>query len=152
MHIYLPHLLADIKAAHKEENLDEYSPPQSMEEHFAEIDRWISGDSEHTLSYFCGLVSADFPPAEQFSKDEKQQVCLTFEEMLASWGGSIDWPSNIPWDFRYQLTVGLLDKNFSTFNFGMFVFDFCTGYAPGCDLEKYCKCLEFWKDDTPNNI
>ncbi|MGF1638834.1 MAG: hypothetical protein ACFCUU_17295 [Cyclobacteriaceae bacterium] len=134
MHPYLPHLLADILAAHNRNVRNPEPPQKDLEEHFREIDEWISGDSEHTLSYYCGLEPKDFPPFEQLSEKDIKQVCHAFENMLASWNVSINWPEKLPWKKRYEMTVALLDREFTPMNAGMYVFDFCTGYAPDCDL------------------
>jgi hypothetical protein len=118
-----------------------------LDEHFRDIERYISGDSEHTLQYYCGLNPCDFPPVDEFSEKEIIQLCHAFEEMLSSWNASIDWPDNLPWDKRYLMTVALLDHEFTPLNNGMIVFDFCTGYAPECELGEYCKCLEYWNKE-----
>jgi hypothetical protein len=40
MHPYIPHLLSDITAAHRTE-IPEDKFPQTIEEHFEEIDKWV---------------------------------------------------------------------------------------------------------------
>ncbi len=70
MHPYIPHLLTDIVAAHCTE-ISEEKFPQTMEEHFEEIDKWVTGEeAEHTFGYYCGLDSENFPPAEQLTDEE----------------------------------------------------------------------------------
>ncbi|MCC5928375.1 MAG: hypothetical protein JJU28_03925 [Cyclobacteriaceae bacterium] len=147
MHPYLTHLLADINAAFSRKSRNSEPKQESLDEYFRDIDRWISGDSEHRLSYYCGLDPNNFPPYEQFSEKEIRQICHAFEEMLASWGVSIDFPEELPWKNRYELTVSLLDRDFTPMNSGIYVFDFCTGYAPDCELGEYCKCLDIWKEE-----
>ncbi len=146
MHPYLPHLLVEIKAAHKNEEPELHQSEVNLEDHFREIERMISGDAERNLSYYCGLLLEDFPPGKLFTEDEKWQVCQAFEKMLHSWGADISLPDALPIDNRYQLMVDLLEKEFTAIQFGLFVFDFCTGYAPDCKLGKFCTCLENWKD------
>lgn len=142
MHPYLTHLLVDIQKGHKQENNAPNQASDDLEDHFKEIDKWISGDGEQTLSYFCGLKKEDFPPYEQFSEEEVQQVCEAFEEMMGSYGVTVAWPENFPWDRRYPLTVNFLDRAITPMNFGMFCIDFCTGNSEGCELGEYCSCLE----------
>jgi hypothetical protein len=71
------HLLADINAAHRREDAHEEFPTHaSIEEELEEIERWVAGSEPgHTFGYYCGLKSADFPPAEQLSK----QPVLAFD-------------------------------------------------------------------------
>jgi hypothetical protein len=147
MHPYLPHLISEIKAAHKKEEPELHLSEDNLEEHFLEIERMISGDAAHTLSYFCGLLSEDFPPGNLFTGEEKWQLCRAFEEMLRSWGADVSLPEVLPIDNRYELIVGLLERHFTPFQFGTLVFDFCTGYDPDCELGKYCPCLGSWNNE-----
>jgi len=147
MKSYLTHVLSDIRAAQWEEPQKETSGKESVDEHFRDIDRWISGDAEHTLSYYCGLEAGAFPPTDQLSDNEMKKVCDAFTAMLNSWNVELDLPDVLPLDRKYELMVGLLDHEFTPFNTGMFVFDFCTGYAPEYGLKEYCPCLEFWEEN-----
>ncbi|GGF40602.1 hypothetical protein [Echinicola rosea] len=147
MHPYFSHLLQDIQDAHKEESFPNPIDKSDIEEHFQEIDQWLSGDAAHTLGYYCGLSPEDFPPSNDFSDEEIKHICEAFEKMLASWGGIHDTPNNFPIREKYSLIIGLLEEDFTPINGGVYVFDWCTGYAPDCRLGVYCRCLEFWKED-----
>ncbi|MEX0721102.1 MAG: hypothetical protein WD059_10570 [Balneolaceae bacterium] len=144
---YLTHLLSDIRAAHRTDSPKEKSEPESLEDHFRDVDRWISGDAEHTLGYYCGLEAKAFPRYDQLSDEEVRKVCDAFTAMLDTWRVDLDLPDELPLHRKYELMVGLLDHAFTPFNSGSFVFDFCTGYAPGCELKEFCGCLEFWEED-----
>ncbi|SMO56931.1 hypothetical protein [Gracilimonas mengyeensis] len=148
MPLYLSHLLADIQAAHRVNSPEEELESDSLEEHFREVERWLSGDAEHTLSYHCGLKAAAFPPHDQLTEEEIQKICDAFTAMLNSWGFHVDLPDELPLHRKYQLMVGLLDHECTPVHTGMFVFDFCTGYAPGCKLKEYCPCLKIWEGDV----
>jgi|AntRauTorckE6833_2_1112554.scaffolds.fasta_scaffold14529_2 hypothetical protein len=145
---YLSHLLADIRAAHRVDSSKQKPESGSLEEHFKDIDRWISGDAEHTLGYYCGLEPVAFPPYDQLSDEEVRKICDAFTTMLYTWNIALDIPEELPLHRKYKLMVGLLDHKFTVSNAGMIVFDFCTGYAPGCELKEYCQCLEFWEEDS----
>ena len=41
MNPYLPHLISDIKGAYRKEVQEDDHIPQSMEEHFEEIESWL---------------------------------------------------------------------------------------------------------------
>lgn len=152
MHPYISHLLSDIAAAHRTE-FQEEKFEQSLEEQFEEIERWVSGeDEEHTFGYYCGLKSEDFPPPHQLSDKEMKMVLKAFEEMMHSWNQEIDLPKKIPAAFAYQLIVDCLNKTTAIVNSGSMSFDFCTGYAPGCELKEYCPCLKIWNNDDENHI
>ena len=57
MHPYLPHLLADIAAAHRTE-IPEEETEQIIEKHLEAFDRWVSGEEpEHSFGYYCRKFS-----------------------------------------------------------------------------------------------
>ncbi|MDQ3683525.1 MAG: hypothetical protein M3352_10725 [Bacteroidota bacterium] len=146
MHPYLPHLLADIAAAHRNE-IPESGRPQTIEEHFEEVERWIEeGDEElpHTFGYYCGLDAINFPPPEQLTHVEMKQVMTAFGHMMFSWNQGIDLPETLPIPIAYKMTVDTLNTKTTIVNSGMMSFDFCTGYAPDCIFKEYCPCLGIW--------
>ncbi len=152
MHPYIPHLLSDIAAAHQEvpcEDIHDHAHIiLSDEQLFEEVERYVfGGEPIHTFGYYCGLQSLDFPPAEQLENDDLQKVCIAFKQMMETWNLSIDLPDNLPSPIAYSLTVGMLNTKTDIPKMGLRVFDFCTGYAPDCDLGSYCPCLKFWNDD-----
>ena len=147
MHPYLPHLIADIKAAQRNEDPYEMPRPQTIEEHFEEIDRWVSGEEpDHTFGYYCGLEAVNFPPPEQFTDEEITLVCNAFEDLLFTWNSGTEFPEKLPIALRYKFMVNILDEGFTPVNSGSMTFDFCSGYAPDCIFKEYCSCLEMWND------
>ncbi|MEO8960850.1 MAG: hypothetical protein ABI325_03150 [Ginsengibacter sp.] len=82
MHPYIPHLLTDIAAAHRTEIPEEIFP-QTMEDHFEEIDKWVSGEEpDNTFGYYCGLHSENFPPPDQLTDEEIILIRKAFEKMM----------------------------------------------------------------------
>jgi len=143
-HPYIPHLLKDIAAAHRinEETKEELQ--KTFEEEMEEVERYVSEEPAHTLGYYCGMKAEDFPPPEQLSEKDMRTVCKAFNEMLWTWNFTIDLPKNLPASFAYTLMVASLDKKTFIAISGFVSFDFCTGYAPDCELKEYCPCLEYW--------
>lgn len=149
MHPYLPHLLTDIKAAHRPEGGREREhSPVSLWQELEEAERYATVEPELTLGYYCGLKVEDFPPPEQLSARDLKRVCKAFREMLLSWNADISLPDTLPLSFEYRLTTGTLNERFEPVNYGHITFDFCTGYAPDCALKEYCPCLEFWNSPS----
>ena len=150
-HPYIPHLLEDIKAAHRTE---ESRPVESFEDYIEEVERYIHGDydpDKSTFGKYCGLDVGHFPPPEQLTDRDIELVCDAFEEMLHTWNANVALPENVPHRLRYKLTIGILDEEYIPMNMGFITFDFCTGYAPDCELGEYCPCLEIWNDDNENS-
>ena len=147
MHPYLPYLLTDIAAACREEIPEEEVRPQTIEEHFEEIDRWIAGEEPpHTFGYYCGLNAENFPPAEQLTDDEMVIIRKAFEQMMFTWNHGISLPETLPAAFAYKMIAGSLNMKTNIVNSGNMSLDFCSGYAPDCVFKQYCPCLEIWNE------
>jgi hypothetical protein len=146
MHPYIPHLLADIAASHRTE-IPEDKFPQTMEDHFEEIDKWVSGEEpEHTFGYYCGLNSENFPPPEQLADEEMILIRKAFEKMMFTWNHGLSLPEKLPVAFAYKMIVDSLNMKTSMVNSGQMSFDFCSGYAPDCAFKEFCPCLEIWNN------
>ena len=144
MHPYIPHLLEDIAAAHRTE-IPEEDTVQTLEEEFEELEKWVSRENQlKTFGYYCGLESKNFPPPEQLNDKDMRLVFRAFKKMMLTWNHTIDLPKKLPPAFAYQLMVGVLNKETMVMNTGFSSFDFCTGYAPECELKEYCPCLKDW--------
>lgn len=153
MHPYIPHLIEDIKAAHRAEIPEKNNTPQSMEEHFEEIEAWVRGDEpENTFGYHCGLRSENFPPPEQLTEKEMKLIRKEIEKMMYTWNVAIHLPERLPVDFAYKMIVDTLERNITIVKSGRMNIDFCTGYAPDCDLKEYCSCLEIWNNPLDIDI
>ncbi|MBS1749266.1 MAG: hypothetical protein JST63_05140 [Bacteroidetes bacterium] len=144
MHPYIPHLVNDIEAAHRKDLplVAKEEPEMTMEEHFKAIDQWVSGIDEHPFSHYCGLTTESFPPAQQLTDEEMNIIIAAFTKMMDSWNLSVDLPRHLPISFAYELMVGLLNRETVIADSGCYCFDFCTGYAPDCELKDYCPCLK----------
>lgn len=152
MHPYIPHLLADITAAHRTE-ISEDEPEQTIEEHFEAVDRWLSGEEpERTFGYYCGLNPENFPPAEQLTDEEMMIVRNAFEQMMLTWNHALNLPDNLPVAFAYTLMVSSLHHETSIDNKGCVDIDFCCYYAPDCELKEYCPCLEIWNEEEEDDM
>lgn len=140
MHAYLPHLLADITAAHRKVEPNE-DVPLTTDALFEDVERYVRGGlPQHTLGYYCGLAPEDFPPAAQFSDAEIIEVCAAFEKLLHTWNAAIHLPEKLPLPLQYQFMVKTLSNEFTLMNHGCINFDFCTGDAAGCEFKEYCPC------------
>lgn len=151
MHPYIPPLIADIEAAHRTDFPPKKERKMTMEEHFEEIDRWVSGVDEQPFSHYCGLTTNIFPPAEQLSENEMKIVNKEFFKMLDSWNLWVNLPKNLPVAFAYDLLINLLNKETMIPNEGFVSFDFCTGYTLGCELKEYCPYLKIRNSPNSDN-
>jgi len=150
MHPYTKHLLDDIQKAFRPKdffiNRKKVSSGDEMEDHFADIERWLNQDQEPTFGSYCGLKSGDFPPVEFYSSIELKTLVKLFEQMMFSWNLSMDVPKNLPLERKYKLMIATLDESTLMVEDGFVGFDYCTGNPEGCELEEYCPCLKYWEE------
>jgi hypothetical protein len=146
MQLYLPFLLDDIKKAHRAEDVIETKKELSFEEEMEIVENYATGENLNSLSSQCGLRKELFPAADLLSDAEMKTIVVAFHEMLDTWHISADLPDTLPLERAYSLLIGLLDEEACYFPGGTLHFDFCTGYAPDCELKEYCPCLQFWNE------
>ena len=165
MHPYLIHLLEDIEHAkrtgHKEydpfgnsiesaESDYKYSDSDSLEEHFKEVERYVSEDPPATFGEICGLKVSDFPPAEQLTEEDMQIIINAFKKMSATWNHNFSFPETLPTQIFYKIMVDTLDEKTWIVNSGTVSFDYCSGNPDGCKFGEYCSCWKYWREQASN--
>ena len=151
MHPYVPHLLEDIKKAHREDEplAEVHSSGDDLADHFEEVERWLDADEPpYTFGHYCKLRAEDFPPPEQLSISDMKYVSTAFKKMAYTWNVDIHLPENLPIPIAYKMLVELLDTKTIIMRSGFINFDFCSGDPTECVFKEYCSCLKYWNDDT----
>ena len=114
MQLYISQLLEDLKATHKVEESSEkvefLDENESIEAHFAEIERYLSGEYNQRISDVLGLFAEQFPPIERLTEVQMEEVVKEMKALLLSWRISTDLPENLPVAKAYELLVGALDE------------------------------------------
>jgi len=148
MKTYTTFLLEDIKNAHRPDlgNADS-ELEMTFEEKMEAVEDYVTGRNiPPSLAQRCGLTPDQFPPLDSFNENELRMIIDAFQEMLFTWNIAADFPTNFPLDRAYPLLINMLNEEAWYMSGGMLHFDFCTGYAPDCELKEYCACKEYWKD------
>lgn len=130
MQNYLPHLLAGIAAAHCEQGL---------------IDCRIPGiPPRYSLHNYCGLTTAQFPPPEQWTEAQLEEINLAFRLMMFSWNLDIEIPGKVPPpDVVYRLQVSTLERKVHVGVPGTYLLGFCVDEPAHCPFgQAYCACRE----------
>lgn len=145
MHPWLPHLLADITAAQRNEiPVAATEQPMTFEEEMEEIEKWVEGEEpDYTFGYYCGLEAVNFPPPHQLTDEEMKQVLKTFGEMMFSWNLDISLPELLPLPIRYTMTIDTLNTKTAIVNSGMMGFDFCTAMHLTAFLKNIVPALKY---------
>jgi hypothetical protein len=155
MQSYLNHLLEDIANAQRVDepySITEKEKTQSIEEHFAEIERWLEGEEPaHTFSYYCGLQKEQFPPAEKLTGLQLKQINKAFRYLLFTWNLDANIPKEVPPSKVYSMLINLLDSKTDIVNSGFMTFEFCNYDPASCPFEQYCSCKEF-ENDSDNDM
>lgn len=150
MQSYVNHLLQDIINAQRAEiDFTEIGKeePQTIEEHFEEIERWLEGEEPaHTFSYYCGLQAEQFPPSHMLTQEQVMQINEAFKHLLFTWNLGAEIPEEIPPTKTYDLLITVLDKKTDIVNSGFMSFEFCNYDTASCPFEQYCTCKDFEMD------
>jgi hypothetical protein len=149
MEKYVFQLMESIKKAHRPVPAGNFPPRViSFEEEMEAVEKWASGDDRPpSLGYKCGLTPEQFPPPDKLTEDQMVSISYAFQEMLETWNLRADFPSNLPVSRAYPLLITILEKEAWYLPGGALVFDFCTGYAPDCEMKEYCPCLKYWNEN-----
>lgn len=143
MQTYINQLLEDIAKAHRSEQEEPQKyKPQSVEEHFEEIERWLESDPEHTFSYYCGLEPEQFPPAERLTDEQLDAVYRAYGQLLFSWNLGADILDAVPLRKAYPLLISTLKKKVEIMEEGQITIEFCTCDPPSCPFEEHCTCKD----------
>lgn len=150
MQLYLQQLLEDLQAAHKPET-DFVTPAltedEGIEAHFAEVERYLSGEYDQRIGDVLELIPEQFPPAERLTIEQMQQVAKAFTALLFSWNITTDLPDELPIEVTYPLLITALDKKVYLIDGGFVTIEFCS-YAPwDCPFGEVCKCKDIEIDD-----
>ena len=155
MHRYISQLLEDLRAAHKvEASFDTNShalndDAEGIEAHFAEVERYLSGDHDQRIGDVLNLTAEQFPPVKMLTEAQMQAVVEVFGRLLGSWHIDTDLPTDLPVAKAYELLMGALDKKVYLADGGFVTIEFCS-YAPwDCQLGEWCMCKNLGIDPMP---
>jgi hypothetical protein len=152
MKTYVTQLIADILKAHRTPLTAAEKENFTFEEEMEAIENYAEGRNiPSPFSVQCGITVEQFPPEEQLEDDEIRQILDALEQMFLSRNMSVDMPENVPIRKAYPLIINLLNEEAWYFPTGTLHHDFCTGYAPECELGEYCPCLEIWNEKPENH-
>lgn len=158
MQAYVNHLLQDIIDAKRAEidfTKNDKEAPQTLEEEFEEMERWLEGEEPaHTFSYYCGLQAEPFPPSHMLTSKQIKQISKAFNHLLFTWNLGVNIPKRIPPEKTYDLLISVLDKKTDIVSSGCMTFEFCNYDPPSCPFEQHCSCKDFemdMEDDSEND-
>lgn len=136
MHPYIPHLLSDIAAAHKNERIKKIKI-ESLEDIAIALNRL---EEAHPFGYWCGLSAEIFPPPEQLLVKDVKIVNSAFRKMMKSWNTACHLPKGLPPKIVYAFLIRCLERNYDP-AMGMSVtWSYCGADEANCELGKYCSC------------
>jgi len=147
MKTYISQLISDILNAQMAPLTTAEKEKISFEEEMEAIENYAEGRNiPPILGIQCGLTPDQFPPGDQLEEDEIRQIIDAFSQMLQTRNMSVDMPKRVPVRIAYPIIINLLNEEAWYFPTGTYHFDFCTGYAPDCELGEYCSCKEIWDE------
>ena len=149
---YIAQLISDITQAHLPAQNETEKISLTFEEEMELIENYATGTNiPPILSIACSLSPDQFPPEEKLEDEEIRQIINAFDQMLLSRNMCIDLPKEIPLRKAYPIIINVLNREAWYFPTGTMHLDFCTGYAPECELGEYCQCLDYCNEKTEGN-
>jgi hypothetical protein len=144
MQNYLNHLLSDLRAAKKN------APPapdfgktyKEFEKAMLEIENAPYVEPKNAF----GVSYEELPPPEKLTEQQMHQLLEAILDTWDSFGISASLPKKAPIHVQYEVVRDCFaDKKQAVP--GM-VYDFCTGWCPGCKLCDYCPTVkEIWTEE-----
>jgi hypothetical protein len=145
---YINQLIEDLLAAQRVEKVPHNNQINDIEAHFADVERYVSGDYDQKIGDVIGFYEEQFPPIERLNQAQMQAVAGAFEQLLNSYGVELDLPSELPIEKRYQLIISTINREVYIGDSGCVTLEFCHYDPTECPLgEEYCRCKDVDIDD-----
>ncbi|MBX9785589.1 MAG: hypothetical protein K2X48_20085 [Chitinophagaceae bacterium] len=150
MEKWVNHLVEDRKNAHRippvkdEKNSNE---PQFIEEHFAEVERWLESEPQFTFAQHCGINPDYFPPQHMITDEQLLLLYKSFEALLFSWNLHVDIPESFPKREAYPLIITALNRKVDIEDDGFTTIEFCQYSVKDCLFKEHCTCKDIPFDE-----
>jgi hypothetical protein len=144
MHPYIPHLLEDITATHRQEKYKAREPEPAVTNIMEVIANLTMAFEEpaHDIGYYSGLSAEQFPPPEQLKAKEMKLVCEALKKMMKSWNLRCILPKNLPPRLAYTTLIKALGRKIHPDSSFEVSFKYCAMNLTECEFQKYCDCLK----------
>jgi hypothetical protein len=154
MQRYIDQLIEDLKAAHKviepkSKSWEDDEDDDEMQDFFADVDNYVSGDHDQVIAVALALIPEQFPPFEMLTTAQMLQVSDALADLLASWNISVDMPEKLPIEKAYPLMVSVLEKKTYFSEYGNTVMELCNYDSASCPFGiEYCRCKDEEDEDV----
>lgn len=153
MNRYIEQLIEDIRKAAELAPEPDYTATdpdedEALEQHFADVERYISGETDGTLATITGIVTEILPQPEKLTPAQLNRLVNELVTMLNKWNYYPEFPDNLPDDLKYLALLGIWDEEHPYTESGMIHLDFCNYDPENCPFTGYCTvCEEVANDD-----
>ena len=126
-----------------ESGTDEPMPPE-LEESLAEMEKFVHEKPVPTMYYHFDLDPAQFPPADQLTDNDLDQLVLKICRLWASYNFTAVLPKKVPARVVYPILLKKMFKPTFVMNRGNIGVEFCYYEPKECPFgEEWCSCKEF---------
>jgi hypothetical protein len=165
LELYVSQMVEDLEALTKPEqtwqevfgdndrnpdSIDELFPQDSKESNeteynFEDVERYLSGDFEVSISSICKLEKEHFPAPELLNTQQIQMVNTAFIKMMQSNNISFDFPDRLPEIVKYDLIRNGLEEKVYCSKDGFTTVEFCNYEKTECPYAKagFCDCKDY---------
>jgi hypothetical protein len=149
MEQYINQLIEDIQNAQRpeSEHVEEEESTfladdlDDLDTHFADIERYTSGEGKTNLGSNIGLEEVQFPPFERITEEQMIRVCEAFHQCLFTWNITAEMPQNLPISLRYKTLISTLKRDVFIQSSGFIHLEFCHYDSENCPFGlEFCEC------------
>jgi hypothetical protein len=125
--------------------------PQDSEEtketeyDFEDVERYLSGDFEVSISSICKLEKEHFPAPELLTDKQIELINMAFIKLMQSNNISFDFPEKLPEIVKYDLIRNGLEEKVYCSKDGFTTVEFCSYEKEECLYAKagFCDCKDY---------
>ncbi len=159
MEQYITQLLEEMLAAHNlltknvddDEQTSDDDDNEDIEAHFAEVERYLSGEGRQEIGDLIGFYPEQFPPVEKLNDGQMKRVNVGFRVLMRSHNVEFSIPEELPVAIEYHLLAGSLKRDVYVPLDGYRGTDnieFCSYDVESCPFgSEFCQCKDVKFDD-----
>ncbi len=153
MNRYVEQLIEDIRRAGEMappdvETATDLDEDEALEQHFADVERYIAGETDGTLSTITGILTDTLPQPEKLTPAQLSRLVSELVILLNKWNFYPEFPDKLPDELKYRALLGVWDDEQTYAKSGMMHLEFCNFDPESCPFTGYCTvCDEVANDD-----
>lgn len=148
MELYVTQLIEDLEAAKQPDMPYVPDGEESIEDHFEEVDQYISGEKHIKICELIGFLPEQFPPSNRLNANQLKRIFFALDQLLDSYNIDTNLPNKLPSKLKYELVTKDLTEEVFASKHGFTTLEYCNNDVETCPFgKKYCNCKDFVFDN-----